>query len=339
MVDYNKAWVSIVSGGGGGLSLIAGAGVYFMSFFNVASPSNWIHCGVKCTRLGVVAHAGASHAIGLMVGVKNEGDVRGLTGGGWDFAVDIGARIGAMFKAGSKAGKALKVLQGMSKAVGTAKGVGSSEAGKAIINAFDGNFDLDSKGRGFYLFGTPAGLGIGAGVWYEWQEVQALGGADAWNFHKPKWRVIAHNGELWLQMKGIPEKDGATVIFDFREEAWGYDGSLKVTEPSSIGPSTVQSGEVKGFRLHEQPYKNIKGAPPGGGVNLTRMTLEGRYDVEGFWNKKVVITKLANQTLSIGLDCAVDAKRVWETDDYTKIKTDAKGDFTQVINPTKKWLD
>ncbi len=338
-MSTKKLWIGVA--GGAGLSVIGGIATHFICFFNWADPSQQIWCGVACKRLGVVAHVGGNVSIAVMTGVGGRPDVRGLTSSGADFAIDLGAKWGAMIKAGGKTLKAIKLLGKMSDAATMKKWI-SSESGKAFFNWMTGDLGIDLNKKGFTMFGTPAGLGLGAGIWYEWQKVQSLAGADAWNFSKPEWRLLKHKGKIWLQMKGIPQEDGAEVhIFNLRIDEIGPDSTLRFTEREGIskGYLATMFGETKNFRLVHKDYQKDADAPAGGGFNLSRYKLEGRVDVKGFWDRKVVTTPLPNQTFGIGLEVWSGKQRVWSTDDYVKVKTDASGQIAQIVNPGNKWKD
>ena len=325
-MSMRKTWVGIA--GGGGVSLIGGIASHYIKFINMENTNAEMTCGVSGLRLGAVAHIGGGASLAIMTGVSTRADVRGLKSSGVDFAVDLGAKWGAMIKAGGWAARGLKALNTVSDLPKLRLWAGS-EAGKGFVNFLTGDLDLSDAKPSFAMVGTPAGAGLGAGVWYEWQKVTAFDGARAWDFFKPYWRLHTHMGEHWLQMVQIPAEDGTSLIVNFREDVWGYDNSLDVREPFLDGTSSVISGIVKDQCLHEDPSNvaALKNAPPGGGLNLSWRTLAGR------WTRDGVKPIEGNTKMGVGLDVATDGKTVWETKDYITITTDRAGDFGSVVNP------
>ncbi len=356
MVDWNKTWIAVSQSGGGGGAILVGGGLYFLPFVNVANPRKVILAGVTCKRLGLVAHAGASHAIGIMLGVGSTSDMDGLTGGGWDFAADLGAKWGQIVKQGGRIGKWLKIIESAFKGLsagaraGLAKGgeVAFSEAAKGLVNAFDGNFDRDKQKRGFYMFGTPLGVGLGAGVWYEWQNVYALGGPKAWNYGKPRWRLQPHGGGVYLQLKGIPEPNGADVhISGIRLNEWGTDGYVDFTKfKNPHAALSIQKGltflntkgKANGFKFFTNPADPT--APPAdGGLNIGHHMISGRYEYFN-WGRGIRSTPYdsAGKTIELGLDVKVGGKLVWQSDEYIKVKVDQDKRIQTVFNGNpSKW--
>ena len=330
-MSLKTTWVGLA--GGAGATVIGGIASHYVHFVNMGNTNARIHAGVSGLRLGAAAHIGGNASLAIMTGVSKRADVRGLKSSGLDFAVDLGAKWGDIIKGGGRAAQGLKMLQKVSD-IPTLKLWAKSEAGKSFVNGLTGDLSLSHKKPSFAMFSIPfAGAGVGAGIWYEWQKVIALGGAQAWNFFKPRWRLHKHMGNLWLQIGNVPEVDGKSLIVNFREDVWGHDTSLEVKEPFLKGWSTVISGTVKDHFLYEDAKSGapVKNAPPGGGLNLSWRTLAGR------WTRNGVVACKANEKFGVGLDVATGGKGVWETDDYIKITTDKNGNFGNIINPGNKW--
>ncbi len=330
-MSNRTTWVGLA--GGAGVTVVGGISASYVKFINLQNTKARMDCGVSGKRLGAAIHVGGNASLAIMTGVSSRANVRGLTSSGVDFAVDLGAKWGDILKAGGRAAQGLKMLAKVSD-LPTLRLWAGSEAGKALVNGITGDLSLKHNKPSFAMFSIPfAGAGVGAGIWYEWQKVVAFDGARAWNFFKPRWRLIKHMGKLWLQMVQIPSEDGTTVIVNFREDVWGHDTTLEVKEPFLKGWSTVISGTVKNNCLYEDKSNgNVgKNAPPGGGLNMSWRNLAGR------WTRKGVVACEANEKFGVGLDAAVGGKSVWETDDYIKITTDKNGNFGNIINPGNKW--
>ncbi len=346
MVDWNKTWIAVTQSGGGGASFIIGGGLYVLPFVNVADPRKMILAAVTCKRLGVVIHAGASHAIGIMVGVGSTSDMEGLTGGGYDFAADLGAKWGQIVKQGGRIGKWLGIIEaafkGMSAGAraGLAKGteIVFSEAAKGLVNEFAGNFDLDEKRRGFYMFGTPVGIGIGAGVWYEWQSVWALGGPQAWDYGQPQWRLQPYGSSVLFQVRNIPEPNGTDMkVYGFRVKEWGTDPYIDFGTPNARGGVNLADfrGESKGFRFFASPAQ--AGAHPSeGGTDLKRYKITGKYEYFGGFMQGRGIRSISydstGQEISIAPDISVGGRVVWQADEYIKIKVGSDKTIQTVFN-------
>ena len=210
-----------------------------------------------------------------------------------------------------------------------------TEPAKQFVNWLTGDLSLPDNKASFAMIGTPAGLGFGAGVWYEWQHAVALDGPTVWTKFKPKWRVTKHMGKLWLQMDKIPAQDGTELIVNFREDVWGRDKELEVSEPFlKDHPSTVISGVVRNQRLHELKMNKGLGvnAPGTGGLNLTDRTLVGRKTAKDPEPLK------AKTKFNLGLTIDLNSKTVWETTKPVTMTTDKSGDFGTCVT-MGKWMD
>ena len=329
-MSMDKTWVGIA--GGLGVSVVGGISANFIKFVNMKNTQATMTCGVSGLRLGAVAHVGGNISLAILTGVKTRSDIKNLKSGGWDFAADFGAKWGAMVKAGGWAAKGLKALNTVSDLPKLRLWAGS-EAGKNFVNFLTGDLEMSQTKPSFAMVGTPAGLGLGAGVWYEWQSVTALGGGRAWEHFKPCWRIVKHQGNHWLQIARVPEEDGKDLIVNFREDVWGYDHSLKMEEPFLDGWSSVISGVVRDNFLfeHSKSRAPVNNLPPHAGLNLTWRRLAGR------WTRHGVEPIAAGTKLGIGLDVATGGKTVWEADKYITVTINSQSDIDNVVNPGDNW--
>jgi hypothetical protein len=288
-----------------------------------------LHILVICKRLGAMAHVGGSHAVAVMVGVDAIHDVEGLSSSGVDFELDIGIKIGSILKS---AGKLAKLLNAVIKAVGKAA---QQEAGKKFAQGVMGDLSLDNRGRGFYMISTPAGAGLGGGVWYEWQEVVPLGGRKAWDKAPPKWKFESKNGKVRVMMENVPEQDDCKIGVQFRIGEWGQDPRIKWK--SIYGGNFFVSefmGIVHQHELYEHKGYGVRGEK---GIPISEEQPIGTYK-HGIGTMKNYNTVHKNTHLDIGVNVLKDSQVFWESKRYARVTTDANGRFTSI--PTvANWLD
>lgn len=341
-MSLNKTWLGIAIGGG----VAAGYGKagHIIQFVNCAQPTNLVSCVVGGVRVGAALHANCGVSFVLMTGVGGPKDLERATGGGYDFAIDLGIRFGEIVKSGGYIGMAIedgiKELDRLFLATDLAAWIGS-ERGKAFINALAGELAPSNTKPTLCIFGSPAGAGLGAGIWYEWQSVYQIGAMEAWACVPLSWRLMQSNGNLWLQIKDIPAKNGSEVVVFGKEFSYGIDGVIQFAEPENIQqtPGTTlryrstSTGIVQNNVLQEKPkfQSGRSPAPQGGGINLSVRSLGGVRGVLGGLSEIP-----ANSVLNLGLGIRHQGQLVWEGYQSAKLYTSGKGGVSP-ITPTSVW--
>jgi hypothetical protein len=210
-----------------------------------------------------------------------------------------------------------------------------TERGKVFINSITGNFAPSNSTPSLFMFGTPVGAGIGAGIWYEWQEVYEVGAMSAWACVPLSWRFVNFNGGLWLQIKDIPAKNGSKITVLGKQFSWGVDGVVHFMEPDGFAHTkgAVQrfrsqtTGIIENNRLQEDPaFQKGRGvAPPGGGINLSIRSLGAVRDFLGS------LTPIpAESTVDLGLAIRFEDQLVWESYESAKLCTAGNGAISTV---------
>lgn len=339
-MDLNKTWLGIAIGGGA--SAIYGKSGYILQFLNCAHPTSQVSCVVGGVRAGLAIHANCGVSFALLTGVGGPKDLERAQGGGYDFAIDLGIRFGDIVKSGGYIGMAIedgiKELNRLFYTTDLAAWIGS-ERGKAFINALLGELSPSNTVPTLCMFGTPAGAGLGAGIWYEYQSVYEVGAMSAWACVPLAWRLHHYGGDLWLQVKDIPAKDGSEIIFFGKEFCYGLDGVMHFAEPKRIrhSPSdivsykTYSSGIVIGNKLQEKPsFQKGRGAPPpDGGINLSLRSLQSSRGL--FYNSDIT----SGSTMNMGIGIRFDGQLVWES--YTSTQVVVGNSSLSTITPQSNW--
>ncbi|MGL4238596.1 hypothetical protein [Tabrizicola sp.] len=212
-MDYSDKWLGIAGGGFSGSAIIGGS-VYQLTMWNMGGDPVPVQALITGGRIGVSLQVDAGHAVCLLTGVKNLRVQSKVESSGIDWGLSVGAKIDSLLKG---SGELVKLA---------AKGGNwaGQEAAKAIVQKEMGDLDIFSKTKAdFVLIPTPASVGIGAGLWYEWQTMRPVGGDQTWRYLKPKWRVTSNAGRLLLRMTDIPEPDGTPIVLRVLFDRFGPD--------------------------------------------------------------------------------------------------------------------
>lgn len=332
----NKTWLGIAVGGGA--AVLYGKAGYILQFVNLDHANNTVSCTVGGVRVGAALHASCGVSFALMTGVGSPKDLEAVTGSGFDFAADLGGRFAEIAKLGGRAGSA--VADGVAslnkiQTIADLKAFLGTERGKVFINSITGDFAPSNSTPSLFMFGTPVGAGIGAGIWYEWQEVYEVGAMSAWACVPLCWRLVNFNGSLWLQIKDIPAKDGSKITVFGKQFSWGIDGVIHFAEPKGIAQtsgatqrySSHTAGIVMNNRLEEDPaFQKGRGAsPPGGGINLSVRSLGAVQSVFGSLTSIPV-----DSTFDMGLGIRFEENLVWESYESAKLCTAGNGSISAI---------
>ncbi len=340
-LNYATTWICY-SGRGANVCFIYGKGTYIMNFYNMADASKTMLVRVSSRRLGAVIHSSAGIVFGMMMGIRGPSDVTGLTGGGLDWGFDAGIKIGA-FK---NLGKQLMIIAKSAATNGSkavAKSV-STEAFKQSVNGAAGNLKRDRRNRGFYMAGTPAGLGLGGGFWNDKQTVEYIGDSVRWKTASPRWRVRSLGGKLWLQAHGVPIASVSTTTLHFYESHGGNSVTPLIVKGGSTDPRANIYGEsfysfVDEFKLCHSPLGYTAGeSRTDRGYNISNITLVGKPKRSwGGLGSRIAAEPFPKGTFKLRVGLEEQGKEQWRSKEEVTIWTNESGQWYAVLNPGNRW--
>ncbi len=325
-MDYSDKWLGL-AGGGGGFSVIGGVGVYQLDLYNMnggAVPMRVLSVG---KRLGVTLQAEVAHAVCLLTGVRSPDDFTSIKSNGLDWALSFGIKADSLLKTG---GAAAKAIMGVAVHGGN---WAAHETAKKAVQGLMGDFSMSPKEPSFVLLPTPAALAIGAGIYYEWQELTKVGSDLAWSYAPPSWRVEMYGAKLVLRMAGIPEADGTRINFRIRIKGWGTDDTILFTGPGKTKSynltGTVYSGSLYDLNSKGQGWD---------GFDLSAYQPVGTA-TSGFFGVDKTTDVAVEENLEIGVSVCKGQINLyrWESSRYAKVRTDAKGRLS--YNAFHSWGD
>jgi hypothetical protein len=327
---FDNTWLGLV-GGGGSAALVVGGGVYQFELWNVGGASLPTRVYVTSKRVGLVAHVGFSHAMILVTGCASARDLEGVTSSGIDWEVDIGASAKAL-KGVPKFAKYKELFEAVELAakasnktmIGKGSNWAADEAAKRLVQHARGELGIVQPGKQFNILPSPLSAGLGAGLFYDWQTMHVMGGEQAWSMISPKWWVENGTGGLVLQMKSIPEQDGARITVAIGiDESFATDPFI-LWEPTG-GPIQRDArskywlhGYVFGGRLYADGAAKMEGLPIG--------TLRPSGRLEQGWSVKKTTEVQKKGTLRIKPAVIKFSNYpYWYADDYVEVRVDKDG--------------
>jgi hypothetical protein len=314
-MDYSDKWLGL-AGGGGGFSVIGGVGVYQIDLYKMDGspvPMRVLSVG---KRLGITAQAEFAHAVCLLTGVRSANGFTSVKSNGLDWALSFGVKADSLLKTGGKAAKAI-----MDIAV-EGGGWAGHEVAKKAVQGLMGDFSLSPKEPSFVLLPTPAAFAVGAGIYYEWQELTKVGGDLGWKYAPPTWKFENRGGNLFLRMSRIPAQDGDQINFQIRIDGWGIDDTIMFAPPGQTKGKYYLSGRVYGGKLYELGSTG-KGKA---GVNLTVCQPTG-LSTSGFFGVDVDKNIPKSQFIELGVSVCKGVNNIyhWSSERYLKVHVDDFG--------------
>ncbi len=314
-MNFSDKWLGL-AGGGFGFSAIAGVGVYQLELWNMAGGPVPIRALVVGKRLGVTLQAEAAHAICLLTGVNSANDFTTIGSNGMDWALAFGLKVDALAKSGST------VAGVLSKLTRFGENWATNETAKKAVQGLMGDFTFSPQGPSFVLLPTPAAVAVGAGVYYEWQELSKVGGDLGWQYSPPDWKFENRGGNLFLRMRKIPAQDGDTLNFETRVDGWGIDDVIRFIPAGHGAARTYLSGRVYGGKLYEI------GSNGGGksGVNITAATPVG-LSTSGFFGVDNTKDIARNQFLDLSVSVCKGNNNIyhWSAERYIRVHANGDG--------------
>jgi hypothetical protein len=332
-MHVSGTWLGAMGGGFSG-SLLLGGSAYQINLWNTGGGPVPMPVLVTGFRAGLMAQVEAGHAFCLLTGVKSENDLKELKSQGLDWCLSIGGDVDAAVKT---SGVVFDLLKAAAKSTGN---WAAQESAKKAVQLIFGDFEIKPSGPSFILLPSPASLGAGAGLFYEWQTMTRVGTDVAWRYIQPTWRVSSEGGKLKLFMDSIPESNGTTIGLQFRLDTWGADDVLIF--------DTDRQGMVN--MRYTDKLKTVHGLVNGGtlcdpvtkapGLNLSDLVPYGKLDV-GMLTTSRTTDVAKNTSIKIGVSVCKSAFSEtnlykWSSSDYAEVQTDQTGKMTSSKDSRKK---
>lgn len=329
-MDYGSTtWLGKAGAGFSG-SLIGGGSVYQLNMWNMAGGQVPIPVLIVGKRVGLSAQVDMGHCVCLMTGVSGPHAFSEIRSRGVDWALSLGKNVDSVVKSSGQVGQLF---------LDAARHTGNwaaQESAKKAVQAVMGDFTIRPSGPSFTLLPTPLSVGIGAGIFYEWQTLTQVGSDVAWRYVKPDWWLENSGGGVTLHMSSIPEKDDSQIGLQFRVKRFGSDDQL-IFDSSRTGlvnmrrtnRLTTVLGRVREGRLVDPSSGTF-------GLNLSSLVPVGRRKI-GMLSVSRDDTVTRNGTLQIGLSVNRSATSEtnlykWESRNYATIRTDQDGKFSSAAD-------
>lgn len=318
-MSSNSTWIGIAGSATakGSVGYTLGSTVQHLHLWNCGNPKSLqAACVVTGSLNGLALHAGLGTSVAIITGVQHKAQLNGLVSSGWDFAIDVGGKIGDAIKTASRSPSILKAVLEYQKSADLATWL-ASESGKTAVNSMTGDFGLANGTPCFEIFSTPAGAGLGAGVWYENQTLSLCGSGLAWENVTINWRLVKHRDSIWLQMRNIPEKDGEELGVIGKQFHTLYpDGLVTLGQPkgSILGDARVV---VRNGCIHEiDTAARLVGSPPeGGGINLSAREI-GHVSNFPYVKNQFIDW---DSVMRLGFRLQGEKKVLWQSGDATEV--------------------
>jgi hypothetical protein len=339
MSSDGNTWLGYL-GGGGSAALIVGGGIFQFDLWNLGGTNLPTRVYVTSKKVGLMAHAGLSHAMVLVVGAKNQTELEGIKSGGIDWEFDIGASAKAL-KGVAKFQKYADLFAQVEKlATVGGKGVrtmtnwAGHETAKRLVDAAQGELGVvQSPGPQFNILPSPMSVGIGAGIAYDWQTMHTMGGKNAWSMISPGWFVENGANGVVLQMYNIPEQDGTWIDVAIGINEWGSDPYIRFK--SGQGGPTLGSNayHVRGYVWNGWLWQTPKSGSSG--IELGALTPIGQLET-GMVSVSNTNTVNKNATIKIyPVVIHFGNMPYWSAGDSTSVTTDGSARLKKALNPGK----
>lgn len=310
-------------GGGGSASILGGASLYQINLWSMSGGPVPMPVQVMGTRLGIMAQAEFGHAFCLLIGIQSPSDFTEIKSQGLDWCLNIGGNVSSSVKTLES------VWDILIKSATLTGNWAASESAKKAVQILMGDLSLDDGKPKFLLITSPVSIGIGGGIFYEWQSLTKVGSDVAWRYIEPNWWLQQEGNRVTVHMSSIPEPDGARLGIQVRRQKFGAD-DVMVFEMKYAGMSNGR---------HTNKLKTINGAVYGGrlcdpftknpGLELSSLKPAGILDV-GIFTTTRDSQILINEDLRIGLSITRSAQSEtnlykWSSKNYAPVTTNSDG--------------
>jgi len=325
MASYNPdtTWIGLLGGGVSG-SIIGGGSIFQIDLWHMGGNPLPVRVLVTGKRVGAVAEVGTAMCALLVTGVRNPKDMDGITSSGLDWELAVGLKASALAKTGASLFKAAAA-----EAISTGVNWATHESGKRLVQWIMGDLGIVQSGKQFNLIPSPVAVSVGAGIFYEWQTLNLLGGKIGWQYMSPQWSVENVQGDVWIIIKDIPEQDGEYVKLGFAVDEWGIDPHIRWKGDRSGARVGSNKIHINAWSYHGFAFDDPKGQGFAG-VNLSNYLPIGRSEA-GVMSVERTKTIAKNTTLTVRPQIFEFGNyEYWSASETMKVDTDGDGRFVKV---------
>ena len=321
--DPDTTWVGLLGGGVSG-SIIGGGSIYQIDLWHMGGLPLPVRALVTGKRFGVVAELTTAFAALVVTGCRTGKDMDGITSSGIDWELAVGLKGSAIVKTGAKLFKTM--------AQTAAKGVNwaTHESAKRFVQWTVDDLGVVLPGKAFNLLPSPVSFGIGAGIFYEWQTLNLLGGKIGWQHLSPSWTVENYQGGVYFQLLDIPEQDGERIHLGFSVPEWGIDPYIRWKKEKGEGRVGEKNYHIDGY-VYEGALFERQDGMGFSGINLSNYLPIGRLEegiLTGLESTKTV-TKNGKLTLQPQV-FQFGNYAYWSANDTMTVDTDGSGRLIKV---------
>lgn len=213
----NTTWIGLLGGGVSG-SLVAGGSVFQIDLWHMGGDPVPVRVLVTGRRVGLTAEVGTGLCALVVTGCRESRDMDGIGSAGLDWELAVGLKGSAIARSGARLLKTMAA-----EATAEVANWAMHESAKRFVQWTVDDLGIVQSGRQFNLIPWPGSVGVGAGIFYEWQTLNLLGGNLGWKYISPYWSVENFQGSAYLQMGDIPEQDGTEIRIGLRLPEFGID--------------------------------------------------------------------------------------------------------------------
>lgn len=322
--DPNTTWLGLWGGGVSG-SAVGGLSFYQVDLWHMGGDPLPVRALVTGKRLGVVAELGTAHAALLVTGCSSPKDMDGLTDSGIDWELSVGVKAKNWVKSTSAVFKQM-VAEAGAKAANWAM----HEPAKRFVQWTMNDLGIVQPGKAFNLIPSPLAVGVGAGIFYEWQTLNLLGGKIGWQHISPKWSVENVQGNVYFQLLDIPEPNGELVHLGFSVPEWGVDPYIRWKKEKGEGRvGEPQNYQIDGY-CYERALFERRDGMGFAGVNLSNYLPVGQLETGIFSVSNTTTVKKSGKLTIRPVVFQFGNYEYWSAKDTMTVEVDGSGRFVRV---------
>ncbi|MEZ5429080.1 MAG: hypothetical protein R2747_22730 [Pyrinomonadaceae bacterium] len=325
----DTTWLGLLGGGVSG-SILGGGSIYQIDLWHMGGDPLPVRALVTGKRVGVVAEVSTAMAALVVTGCRTGKEMDGITSSGIDWELAVGLKGSAIVKTGAKLFKVV-AAEAAAKSVNWAV----HESAKRFVQWTMNDLGVVQSGKQFNLIPSPLSLGVGAGIFYEWQTLKLLGGKIGWQHISPTWNVENFDGGVYFQLLDIPEQDGSLVHLGFSVPEWGIDPYIRWKKEKGEGRVGQKNYHIDGYSYEAAFFERRDGMGLSG-INLSNYLPIGRLEegiFTGFSDTKTV-TKSGKLTVRPHV-FEFSNYSFWSASDTMTVDVDSSGRFTRVDGSSK----
>lgn len=264
-------WLGMLGGGVSG-SVLGGGSIFQIDLWHMGGSPLPVRALVTGKRVGVVAELSTALAALIVTGCRTGMEMNGITSSGIDWELAVGLKGSSIVKSGAKLFTTL-AAQAAAKAGNWAM----HESAKRFVQWTMNDLGVVQPGKQFNLLPSPISFGIGAGIFYEWQTLNLLGGKIGWQHISPKWTVGNSENGVYFQLLEIPEQDGELVHLGFSVPQWGIDPYIRWRKEKGEGRVGENYIHIDGYSYQGALFERRDGMGFSG-INLSNYAPIGRSE-------------------------------------------------------------